>query len=122
MDYIQKCISPREKTAEEIGAEEYRAFFQRCISDDDLTEFKREYNSRRPIKQIRMNNDTFLCRYCYSRCVSRCRGDTSDHDFNKRYNQPNDAKPNTSTYTSTYTKTKNESFLMFHIRVLFCLE
>jgi hypothetical protein len=116
MDYIQKCISPREKTAEEIGAEEYRKFFQRGISDDDLTEFEREYNSRRPIKQIRMNNDNFLCRYCYSRCVSRCSGDTSDPDFNKRYNQP------TYTNTSAYTKTKNESFLMFHIRVLFCLE
>lgn len=105
MEYLQKCITPREKmTEEEIESSIYYADYIRCWSDDDLQQRLRDdYNARQPPRQIIMDHDDFLLSYCMNRCRRRA-GSPENHK-----------QPKNGVYD-------DESFMMFHFRVLFCLE
>ena len=112
MEYLQKCITPRAKTPEDIAIDESKAYFEkygRVWSDDDLQKFRAKYESRHPPtpRPTRIERDDFIFSHCIMCCTQRFRNATS-----------------TSTASSQEQKkyASDGSFMTFHIRVLFCLE
>lgn len=113
MEYLQKCITPRVKTPEDIAFDESREYYKnygRVWSDDDLQQFRVKYESQYPPRQIQMERDDFIFSHCITCCTRRCRNVTA-----------------TATATSSSAQEQKKyigdgSFMTFHIRVLFCLE
>lgn len=74
MEYLQKCITPRVKTPEDIAFDESKEYYKnygRVWSDDDLQQFRVKYESRYPPRQIRMDRDDFIFSHCIACCTRR---------------------------------------------------
>jgi len=117
MDYLRYCITPREKKCDENSVKETGN-----ASDSKTKNYSASYNTHHSrnhddlpnTNPINIDSDFFLCSHCYSNCVGNYRDsytcnifcsdkDTFSHHQQKKY-------------------ADDGSFLMFHIRVLFCLE
>lgn len=115
MEYLEKCITPRVKTPEDIAFEESREYYKnygRVWSDDDLQQFRAKYESQYPPRQIQMERDDFIFTHCITCCSRRFR------------NMTENASPSSTSSTAQEQKkyAGDGSFMTFHIRVLFCLE
>ena len=114
MEYLQKCITPRVKTPEDIAFDESKEYYKnygRVWSDDDLQQLRVKYESQYPPRQIRMNRDDFIFSHCITCCTQRARNVTATATSSTTYSAQEQKK-----YTD------DGSFMAFHIRVLFCLE
>ena len=110
MEYLQKCLTPRAKTPEDIAFDESKAYFEnydRVWSDDDLQKFRAKYESQHPPRQIQMERDDFIFSHCITCCTRRFR---------------NASATSTSSAQEQKKYERDGSFMTFHIRVLFCLE
>jgi hypothetical protein len=113
MEYLQKCITPRAKTPEDIAIDESKTYFEnygRVWSDDDLQKFRAKYESRHPPtpRHHRMDDrNDFIFSHCITCCTRRLRNATSSATASAQEEQK---------YAG------DGSFMTFHIRVLFCLE
>ena len=127
MDCLKRCITPREKKGSEPNLTEsgsvpetknyFASYTTRgSRSYDDLQRLKQKYDSIRNSKPrpIIIERECFLCSHCYTKCVGCCNESTTNdlfctdkdifsHQQQKKYRD-------------------DGSFLMFHIKVLFCLE
>jgi hypothetical protein len=116
MEYLEKCITPRVKTPEDIAFDESREYYKnygRVWSDDDLQQFRVKYESQYPPRQIQMERDDFIFTHCITCCSRRFRNMT----------ETTSASASASSTAQEQKKYAGDgSFMTFHIRVLFCLE
>jgi hypothetical protein len=137
MDCLQRCITPREKTKNDNNIKNTDAetdtytdtdslptnYFTSYTSSrgsrsyDDLQRIKREYYSKRSSNPnpIIMDHDNFLFSHCYSNCMGCYYDSTYNWCCYDKYTK-HDIKHDKQKYAD------DGSFLMFHIKVLFCLE
>lgn len=92
MDCFRYCSTPREKKCDENPVNEP------------------VYDSN----PINIDNDFFLCSHCYSKCVGNSRDSYTYNIFC--------SDKETFSHRQQKKYADDGSFLMFHIKVLFCLE
>ena len=97
-------------------------YFRHALSEENLQQLRDEYykkqmsSPRPPIPRIRDRSD-FLCTFCLSSCYHNSQDIILTNGSVER-------KWDDTTFSSQNRKkyTEDGSFLMFHLRVLFCLE
>jgi hypothetical protein len=127
MDCLHRCITPREKKGHENSVKEngtepetnnYSARYttRGSRSYDDLQRLKQKYDSIRNSNPspIIIDHEYFLCSHCYTKCLGCCNESTTNNLFY--------ADKDTFSHQQQKKYADDGSFLMFHIKVLFCLE
>ena len=131
MEYINKCITPRMKRCDSNNSVKSNSssdsdgcggasYFRHVLSNENLQQLRDDYYKKQmsspPTPRIRDRPD-FLCTFCLSSCYHTTRDTVlTDGGIERKWDQTTFSSKNKQKYKD------DGSFLMFHLRVLFCLD
>lgn len=129
MEYIRKCMTPRMKrcdsnnSVKSDGSGGSGGYFRHALSEDNLQQLRNEYYKKQmssprppPTPKTRDRPD-FLCTFCLSSCYRKGQDIIlTDGIVERKWDQNTFSGQNRQKYKD------DGSFLIFHLRVLFCLE